>query len=272
MGISMGINDKVIMNLNYIGFYSLIFTTITMLFSVIVVSIFRRLMGLNRYGLFETDKTIEEKIKEVEKENNKKNTTHLIVMSVTIGMLTGFVGKDFIADYEFLIGYMITIGLSLLLLFVGMDLGLNDELVKCIKELGIKVFLFPVAIVIGTLIGSVISGIFIPINFKESLAIGAGFAWYSFAPGLIIEKGFIIVGAISFMHNIMREVFAIIAIPIVAEKIGYIEVLGLGASANMDIALPIVEKSTHSIIVIYSFVSGITVSLLVPILVPIFIA
>lgn len=57
-------------------------------------------------------------------------------------------------------------------------------------------------------------------------------------------------------------------IPVVAKKIGYIETTGMPGAAAMDVCLPIVEKSTRSDIAVYSFVSGVTLSILVPVLVP----
>lgn len=272
MGIGMGINEKVIDNLNAIGVYALIITLITMGTSVFAVSIARRIIGLNRYGVFENDRIENDSRENIKDGGDGRIMTRIILFSVIIGMTLGCLNRSFLVEYEYLLSYGITAGLSILLLFVGIDLGVSNTLIGAVKEVGTKVFAFPLAIAIGTLVGGILSSLILPIRINEGLAISAGFAWYSFAPGLIIEKGYVIIGSISFMHNIMREMIAIITIPFVADKIGYIEVLGLGASANMDIALPIVEKSTHSGIAIYSFVSGISVSFLVPILVPIFIA
>jgi uncharacterized membrane protein YbjE (DUF340 family) len=272
MGIGMGINEKVIDNLNAIGVYALIITLITMGTSVFAVSVARRIIGLNRYGVFENDRIENDSHENVKDGGDGRIMTRIILLSVIIGMTLGCLNRSFLVEYEYLLSYGITAGLSILLLFVGIDLGVSNTLIGAVKEVGTKVFAFPLAIAIGTLVGGILSSLILPVRINEGLAISAGFAWYSFAPGLIIEKGYVIIGAISFMHNIMREMIAIITIPFVADKIGYIEVLGLGASANMDIALPIVEKSTHSGIAIYSFVSGISVSFLVPILVPIFIA
>ena len=42
-------------------------------------------------------------------------------------------------------------------------------------------------------------------------------------------------------------------------------------AAAMDVCLPIVEKATRSDIAVYSFVSGVILSILVPVLVPVII-
>lgn len=66
----------------------------------------------------------------------------------------------------------------------------------------------------------------------------------------------------------MREVSGIILIPIVAKKLGYIETVSLPGAAAMDTCLPIIEKATNSNTAIYSFISGVVISIAVPILVP----
>jgi uncharacterized membrane protein YbjE (DUF340 family) len=184
-----------------------------------------------------------------------------------------FVDKIFIniSTFETMIGYTIMFGLCILLFFVGMDLGITGTILQSIKDVGFKVLIFPLAVAIGTLIGSLISLIFVPMTTREALAIGAGFGWYTLAPGIIIESGHITAGAISFMHNIMREMFAILLIPFVADKFGYIETVSLAGSSDMDVCLPLIEKSTHSDIAVYAFITGLVLSLTTPILVPLFI-
>ena len=43
-------------------------------------------------------------------------------------------------------------------------------------------------------------------------------AWYSLGAGILMDAGYEIAGAISFMHNIMRELLGIIFVPIIAKK------------------------------------------------------
>lgn len=50
MGARMGANDEVVRNLNKIGLFALFLTVTVLLFSVISVSVFRRVIGLDREG------------------------------------------------------------------------------------------------------------------------------------------------------------------------------------------------------------------------------
>ena len=78
------------------------------------------------------------------------------------------------------------------------------------------------------------------------------------------------ISAISFMHNVIREVVGILFIPTCAKHLGYIECYCLPGASSMDVCLPLVEKATDSTIAVYSFVNGVVLSAAVPVLVSIF--
>ena len=87
-----------------------------------------------------------------------------------------------------------------------------------------------------------------------------------------MDAGYEAAGAISFMHNLMRELFAIVFVPIIAKRFGYVEALGIPASVGMDVCLPLVEQSTTGTTTVYSFITGFMLSMSVPFLVPFFLA
>lgn len=281
MGARIGCNEEVISNLNMIGVYALIFTIVTMICSVIAIMLLRKVMKIDRMGRFVSegteeleDKFLEDELKEEKISGNVMSI--LIVVMVSIGLFCGYnFVDDLFSDPEVfttVAGNGIRIGLCLLLFLVGFEMGLEGTFVSDFKKAGIKVIAFPLTIAVGTLVGAVICGLFIsPISMREALAIGGGFGWYSFAPVVILERGFVMSSAIAFMHNIMRELLSLLFIPLVARKIGYLETLALPACCASDVCLPIVSRSTRSGIAIYSFISGVTLSAMVPILVPILI-
>ena len=202
--------------------------------------------------------------------------TILIVIAVIIGMLIGyfairniFAGR--MEEFESVAGIGIKVGLCLLLVFVGLDLGLDGTVISNFKRVGFRILAVPAATIVGTLLGAVVATPFIGMSFKECLAVGGGFGWYTLAPGIIMEAGYLTASAVAFLHNVMRELFAMIFIPLVARKIGYLETAAMPGAAAMDVCLPIVEKATRSEIAVYSFVSGVVLSVLVPVLVPIII-
>ena len=292
MGMRMGANDEVIDNLSSIGLYSLLITVIIFTFSLTATSLTRRALGLDSLGYLRnkgqnngkssvTSSEISDKNQMIteseidsaeEKEKKLDSMTIMVIMAVLLGgIIAYFLSQGTISDFEkfdHIMGLMITIGLCILLLFVGLDMGLEGTVFAQIKTVGFRVLVIPVAVIGGSLLGAVVCGIILPLSMKEALAIGSGLGWYSLAPGIIIDHGFVVASAISFLHNIMREVLSFVLIPVVAKKIGYIETVALPGAAAMDVCLPIVERQTRSDIAIFSFVSGLVASFVVPVLVP----
>lgn len=191
--------------------------------------------------------------------------TKAILISVVCGMFAGyyFLPESFIA----VSGNILVIGLCILLFFVGMDIGREGTVVANFKKAGWRVFVFPLAIIIGTLAGSLIGGLIFPsLGIRGALSVGSGFGWYTLAPVMLADYS-VSVSAVSFLHNVMRELFGILLIPLVAKKIGYIETISLPGAAAMDVCLPIVEKATRGDIAVYSFLSGVVLTVVVPVLV-----
>jgi len=282
MGLRMGSNEEVISNLHTIGLEALLITFFIMLGSVTAVTITRKLLKVHKNGRLKSDQQ-EIILKNFDDTNDAKNENNkgsskmslTIMLSIALGLILGhiFISRIFY-DYnafEKHSGNTMVIGISFLLFLVGIDMGLAGTIATSLKKAGFRVLIFPLAVVIGSLAGSLVCVLFIPISSKEALAIGAGFGWYTLAPILISEKGYIIAGAISFMHNVIREFGGIILIPIVAKKFGCIEAAALPGVASMDISLPLIEQICGNEIVIYSFLIGLMQSALVPLLVPLFI-
>ena len=170
-----------------------------------------------------------------------------------------------------LCGPLITIGLCLILFLVGVDMGRQGGVWRDIKEAGLRVLLIPAAVAVGTLAASAAAGLLLPLSVKDAMAASAGLGWYSLAPMLLADYS-PTVSAVAFLSNVIREVLSIILIPLVARRLGFIECVALPGAAAMDTVLPVVVKSTHDRITIYSFVSGVILSFAVPVLVPAIVA
>lgn len=170
-----------------------------------------------------------------------------------------------------LCGPLITIGLCLILFLVGVDMGRQGGVWRDIKEAGLRVLLIPAAVAAGTLAAAAAAGLLLPLSVKDAMAAGAGLGWYSLAPMLLADYS-PTVSAVAFLSNVIREVLSIILIPLVARRLGFIECVALPGAAAMDTVLPVVVKSTHDRITIYSFVSGVILSFAVPVLVPAIVA
>lgn len=192
-----------------------------------------------------------------------------ILGAVAAGIVTGL----FLFPVQFVpyIGTVIDLGLCALLFFVGIDIGRNKDIINQIKACGFRILLVPLMIALGSIIGSMAGGILTGLPFNESGAIGAGFGWYSLS-AIILSDYSAEIGALAFITNVCRELFALTAIPFIAKYIGKLESIAPAGATAMDTSLPVVSRSTDSRTAVVSFISGVVLSLLVPVLVPLIIA
>lgn len=193
---------------------------------------------------------------------------HTMTICIAVSVIAGILAGYFIIPEGFaeISGNLIVAGLSLLLLFVGMDIGVEGTIAANFKRAGWRVIVFPFVIMIGTYIGAAAASLVLPVTMKDALCVGSGFGWYTLAPAMLAEYSMEI-SAMSFMHNVMRELIGILLMPLVAAKVGYIETISLPGSSSMDVCLPIVERVTKSDIAVYSFLSGAVLSASTPIMV-----
>ena len=192
--------------------------------------------------------------------------TIVILLTVAAGVFAGylFLPEVFIANSE----HILTAGLCLLLFMVGIDIGRQGTVLSDIRKNGLRILTVPFFVILGTFAGSSAAALIIGMTLRDSAAVAAGLGWYSLAP-IILSEYSAELSAISFLSNVMRELIAIITIPIVAKYIGYIEACAPPGAAAMDTCLPLVEKATDSTTAVYSFVSGLVLSCIIPVLIPI---
>ena len=185
--------------------------------------------------------------------------------AVIVGILLGYFTKSYI---NFDISLLIQFGLYLLLFFIGIDIGKNDNILNDLKKLNKKVLFLPFITIISSLAGGAVASMLLSLSIGESVAISAGMGWYSFS-AIELSKVSVELGGIAFLSNIFRELLAIFLIPIIAKKIGSFESVSVAGATAMDSVLPIINKSNPAEISIISFYSGLIISIVVPILIPI---
>ena len=287
MSTRIGANDEIAGNLGTIGVYGLLSTVIIFATTILVTYITRKLLGFDAKGKIaekevisgsETPEKVPENISETDDSGSGKpkidKMAVFIVVFVVLGLICGrfLVNKAFSSyeDFESAAAMLLRISLSILMFFVGFEIGIDDSGGGDFKTAGLKVLFFPVTTIVGAILGGVVLAFIIPVTLRESLAISSGLGWYSMAPVLIMGSGHLTASAISFVHNLTRELLSMLIVPFVARYIGYIEAACMPGSPSMDVCLPIIERSTNSTTVVYAFLNGFLVSGTVPILVPLF--
>lgn len=160
--------------------------------------------------------------------------------------------------------------LYLLLLIVGYDIGRDKSAIVRLITKDKFAFFIPFGTIVGTLTGGYIASLFINLSVSDSLAVAAGFGWYSLSAVIITKMKSADLGSIAFLANVFRELLSILLIPIIANKLGpYVSIVPGGAT-TMDTTLPIIEKYAGESAAIVAFAHGFILSALVPIIVPIF--
>lgn len=192
-----------------------------------------------------------------------------ILLILVAGILSGL----YLVDPSFYetTDIFLSIGLSLLLFFVGIDIGSNKKAFLHLRKMGLKILLVPISAGLGCIAGGIIVALMFNMPFLEGAAVAAGFGWYSLAPILIAPYSAEL-SAIAFLTNVFREILAIVFISYTAKYIGYFETIGLGGATSMDTTLPIITRNTNAETAVVSFVSGIIMSLMVPVLVPLIVS
>ena len=276
MGLRMGANEEVTSNLGTIGLQSVLITLLTVGGSMMAVFVTRKLVGLDRHALpvvrEKSCVTAADKAFIEPQHTSGAKTTLIILGFVVAGMLGGyFLIPRFFADlavFQEMSGTWLTIGICILLGLVGFNMGLSGTIVQNLKTIGAKVIFFPITAVAGSLLAGALYGLFSPLSIGEAVAVSAGFGWYTLAPSMITEAGYAVAGAISFLHNVIRETLGIIIIPLAAQKIGYLESTAIPGVAAMDVCMPIVERSCNEETIVYSFCTGALMCVAVPLVVP----
>ena len=269
LGVSLGGNDAVIASLGQIGLAAAVITVFAMTGSVLAVTALRRfVLRLDRYA--RPVGAAEEADDPSPGGGRADNAmTWRIVAAVAAGMALGrFVLPRQAIDA---CGTVIDWGLYALLFLVGMDMGRQGTVRQEVKAAGWRVLLLPAAVAAGTLAFAALAGLLLPMAVKDAVASASGMGWYSLATTLLAPYS-LEVSAVAFLANVLREVLAIVCIPAVAKRVGYLECVALPGAAAMDTVLPVVVGATHRRVTLYSFTSGVVLSLLVPVLVPLIVA
>lgn len=187
-----------------------------------------------------------------------------ITIAIIIGALSGFFFRSdiLIANSD----KVVSLGLCLLLFFVGMDIGDSGDIFPKLKKFGKKIWFLPVSTIIGSLIGGYIGSIFTTLTTGQGIAVSAGLGWYSLS-AIELSKISAELGSLAFLTNVLRELLAIFSVPFIAKYIGSLESVSVAGATAMDTLLPIINRNNSADISIVAFFSGIVLTTAVPFLV-----
>lgn len=191
----------------------------------------------------------------------------LIIITLIGGIFAGYFVPEGTSSF---INSFSSVLLMILIFSVGIDIGLNKQVFEQIKKMGFKILLIPFAVALGSLAGGALLSIFLPQSLKECLAISSGLGWYSLSGILMTEAGNPIGGTISFIANVAREILTFLVVPFIAKHINYYCAIAPAGATAMDTTLAVISRNTNGKIAVIAFTSGVTLTAVIPILIPLF--
>lgn len=192
-------------------------------------------------------------------------STILIILFFAIGLLGGVLNwwPQWLLDDQ-----LSMYALYALIFLVGLSIGSDQGAMSVLRRINPKIIFIPLAIIIGSLGGAwLVAWMFGVLNTADSLAIGAGFGYYSLSSILIAEVSSPEAGVIALLSNVMREISTFILAPILIPIFGKLTPIAIGGATAMDTTLPVAVKYSGKEYGVFALFTGIVLSMLVPVII-----
>ena len=149
----------------------------------------------------------------------------------------------------------------------GIEIGGNRHIIKkiCNPQSILLAVAIPTAVTIGSLGGAALSAFVTGMEMRDALLVGSALGWYSLSSVVISTLYSVEIGTIAFLANMLREVLAFLAIPLLIQINNFLA-LAPSVAATMDSGLPVVIKYTNIHVGLFAFINGLLLTLLVPVL------
>ena len=158
-----------------------------------------------------------------------------------------------------------------LMFCVGVTLGNDRTLAGRVRRLDPRLALLPVATAVGTLAGAALAApLLVQWSLTDSLAVGAGFGYYSLSSIFIADFRGPELATIALLCNVMRELFTLLAAPLVARWCGPLAAVSIGGATTFDTTLPIITQAAGRPYAVVSVFHGCVLDFSVPFLVTFF--
>ena len=158
-----------------------------------------------------------------------------------------------------------------LMFCVGITLGSDTALAGRVRRLDPRLALLPVMTAVGTLAGAALSTLLLPpLTAGDTMAVGAGFGYYSLSSIFIADFRGAELGTVALLCNVMRELFTLLAAPLVARWFGPLAAVSIGGATTFDTTLPIITQSAGKPYAVVSIFHGCVLDFSVPFLVTCF--
>lgn len=189
-----------------------------------------------------------------------------VAVSLVGGLLFGYLFLD--TGVKDTLDLILMSALDVMIFIAGIEIGSNRGILKRICNLhsALLALAIPLAVACGSICGALLLGHIAGLSAYDSLLVGGGLGWYSFSSVVISAMYSTEIGTVAFLANMMREISGFFLIPLLVRVHKFLALTPSGA-ATMDSGLPVVIKYTNLHVGMYSFINGLVLTLIVPVLI-----
>lgn len=189
-----------------------------------------------------------------------------VAVSLVGGLLFGYLFLD--TGVKDTLDLILMSALDVMIFIAGIEIGSNRGILKRICNLhsALLALAIPFAVACGSICGALLLGHIAGLSAYDSLLVGGGLGWYSFSSVVISAMYSTEIGTVAFLANMMREISSFFLIPLLVRVHKFLALAPSGA-ATMDSGLPVVIKYTNLHVGMYSFINGLVLTLIVPVLI-----
>jgi uncharacterized membrane protein YbjE (DUF340 family) len=188
-----------------------------------------------------------------------------IIPALVIGTVVGYITGSVLVGFPsfWVTDYLFNGSLYLLLFVMGLAFGIDREAGAKLKSKGLKILIFPFVVAVGSIVGGLLGGLIFSLNLYGSMAVTAGYGWYTLTGPLLAQTLGAEWGALGFTTNFLRELITILGTPLTA-KIDKLAPVASGGATTMDTTLPVIVRYCGSDVLVTAFSSGFILSLVAP--------
>jgi uncharacterized membrane protein YbjE (DUF340 family) len=188
-----------------------------------------------------------------------------ILIALACGAAVGYLNNNYGNPFfnGVFSGYLFNFALVFLLFVMGFVFGLDKEAMAKLRKTGLRILIFPFSVALGSILGGLVAGLILGINIFASMAVSAGFGWYTLAGPLVGQIFGAEFGALGFVVNFLRELVTITTVSLTAKVDKYVPI-AFGGATTMDTTLPVIVRYCGSDTLITAFSNGFTLSIVAP--------
>lgn len=189
-----------------------------------------------------------------------------VAVSLVGGLIFGYLFLD--TGVKDTLDLILMSALDVMIFIAGIEIGSNRGILKriCNVHSALLALAIPLAVACGSICGALLLGHIAGLSAYDSLLVGGGLGWYSFSSVVISTMYSTEIGTVAFLANMMREISGFFLIPLLVRVHKFLALAPSGA-ATMDSGLPVVIKYTNLHVGMYSFINGLVLTLIVPVLI-----